>query len=180
MFQGWENFYLLVGGAAGAIIGLLFIVSTLRTNIDRDRALAGSSVYMTPVVAHLSIVLSISALAASPGVPPSLAAGGVGLCAVIGLICAIRVAWMLRNDKQFESSHWSDFWWYGFWPCVIYVALGAAGGAEWLRPTAAPYGIAGALLALMLISIHNAWDLVTWISAMQPGRPKPLDNGEQL
>lgn len=170
MFQGWDNYYLLVGGAAGAIIGLLFIVSTLRTNIDRDRALAGSSVYMTPVVAHLSIVLSVSALASAPGVPSDLAAAGVALCAGIGLVCALRVAWMLRTDKRFETSHWSDFWWYGVWPCAIYLALGAAALAHWLYPQAAPYGIAAGLLALMLISIHNAWDLVTWISAMQKGQ----------
>ena len=29
MFEGWDNFYLVTGGAAGALIGLMFVVATL-------------------------------------------------------------------------------------------------------------------------------------------------------
>src|ERR1700688_4040228 len=29
MFSGWENFYALIGSAAGALIGIMFLVSTL-------------------------------------------------------------------------------------------------------------------------------------------------------
>jgi hypothetical protein len=29
MFSGWDSFFLLIGGAAGAMIGLLFVVASL-------------------------------------------------------------------------------------------------------------------------------------------------------
>jgi len=29
MFQHWDSYYLLLGSAAGALIGLLFVVATL-------------------------------------------------------------------------------------------------------------------------------------------------------
>jgi hypothetical protein len=30
MFRDWENYYLLIGSAAGALIGLMFVVMLLR------------------------------------------------------------------------------------------------------------------------------------------------------
>ncbi len=46
MFSGWDNFYLLVGSAAGALIGLLFIVVTLTANMDARMRPRGAKVYL--------------------------------------------------------------------------------------------------------------------------------------
>ena len=33
MFEGWSEFYILVGAADGALIGLLFVVTTLSASM---------------------------------------------------------------------------------------------------------------------------------------------------
>jgi len=37
MFHDWENYYLLIGSAAGALIGLMFVVTTLTAGLDASR-----------------------------------------------------------------------------------------------------------------------------------------------
>ena len=51
--SGWENFYVIVGSSAGALIGLQFVVMTLIANmpITRDDAQAGNT-FTTPTVVH--------------------------------------------------------------------------------------------------------------------------------
>ena len=53
MFEHWDSFYLLIGGAAGALIGLVFIVVTLIRNVDAKVSLRNASVFMSPTVFHL-------------------------------------------------------------------------------------------------------------------------------
>ena len=56
-FAGWENFYVIVGSSAGALIGLQFVVITLiadRTNSKVDPQ-AGSA-FATPSVIHFGVV----------------------------------------------------------------------------------------------------------------------------
>ena len=129
MFEGWDSFYLLIGGAAGALIGLLFVVVTLTTNLDRQQALRGAKVYMTPTVFHFAVVLSISAMTAVPHLPASVAGGIVGALALVGFIYALNVWRMLHRRETLEPPHWTDFWCYGIWPGLIYLAMGGAAAA---------------------------------------------------
>ena len=66
MFQDWDSFFLLIGTAAGALIGLLFVVETLTVGFERDSALRGARVYITPIVFHFAAVLVVSAAALAP------------------------------------------------------------------------------------------------------------------
>ncbi|HSV02009.1 MAG TPA: hypothetical protein VLI41_02290 [Phenylobacterium sp.] len=171
MFDHWDSFYLLVGGAAGALIGLLFIVATLNKGLDADSALRGASVYMTPIVVHLGLVLTISGLAAAPGLTRQADGLVLALATVVGVISAGRVILHLAVTRLLRAAHWTDVWCYGALPLGAYLALGASTAAIWLRPDWAARGVAVSLLAVLLIAIRNAWDLVTWISAKAPAAP---------
>ena len=54
---GWENFYVIVGSSAGALIGLQFVVITLIADIPitRVNAQAGSA-FGAPTVFHLVVL----------------------------------------------------------------------------------------------------------------------------
>ena len=171
MFEHWDNFYLLIGGAAGSLIGLLFIVATLnRGRRDADSALRGASVFMTPIVQHLAVVLVISALAAVPDLSAEGAALIVGAGALVALVSAGAVIWHLQIAKSLQAAHWSDVWWYGIAAFVADLALAGSAAAAWLgTPAWAARGVAVSLVAILLIAIRNAWDLVTWITAKGPG-----------
>jgi len=42
IFRDWQNYYLLVGSAAGALIGLMFVVTTLTAGLDANRVSRGA------------------------------------------------------------------------------------------------------------------------------------------
>lgn len=165
MFDGWDSFYLLVGGAAGALIGLLFIVVTLIHGSDAELKLRAASVYMTPTVAHLSMVLLLSALATAPGIPITPTGFIFGGCAFVCLAFTARALFMFLT-KTIQASHWSDLWGYGVMPFTACLGLAASVVAIWWAPaTWAARGIAASVIFMLLIAIRNAWDLVTWITA---------------
>lgn len=164
MFEGWDNFYLLVGGAAGSLIGLLFIVSTLMAGREREQALKGASVYMTPIVFHLAVVVTLGGLAMAPGVAPGPVGAIAGVTCAAGLVYCAWVIVEIRKLELGEPPHWSDLWCYGVAPLVGYAGLGvAAVFVGTARPLAAQ-GLAAGVMILLLIAIRNAWDLVTWMA----------------
>src|SRR4051795_11135404 len=85
MPEGWESFYLLVGGAAGALIGLLFVVITLTAELDAKRAAIGSKVYVTPIVFHFATAFLVSAAALMPNPGAHIEAVFMGAPAVFGI-----------------------------------------------------------------------------------------------
>jgi hypothetical protein len=171
MFAGWDDFYLMLGGAAASLIGLLFVVVTLTHSLDRSQAQRGMSIYMTPTVIHFSVVLSIAATAVAPRLPPAADLAVIALAAVVGFGNAL---WATLDVRVFQPSqgslHWTDFWLYGVAPTILYVALGGADVALAQRTPWSQPAMAAVLLLLLLMGIRNAWDLVTWIA---PGRSLP-------
>ena len=169
MFRDWDSYFLLIGGSSGALISLLFVVVTLTSGLDGRRAARGASIYMTPTVIRLGVVLSLSAVALAPGLPGLIACRIIAATAGAGLIYMVITGVRMRNPIA-EAPHWSDPWCYAVIPGLLYLALGAtaliAGAGTWLTERA----IALTILVLMLIAIRNAWDLVTWLA---PRTPEP-------
>jgi len=48
----WESVYMIVGSAAGALIGLQFVVMTLIAERPPLRAAEAGAVFATPTIAH--------------------------------------------------------------------------------------------------------------------------------
>ena len=164
MFQGWDSFFLLVGGAGGGLIGLLFVVVSLVRGPGERRNLRASSIYMTPSVFHLAAVLVLSAVADAP-LPPPVIGAVIATAALVGAGFSLRTVTVLGPDRSFQPSHWTDIWCYGLLPLAACAPLAGAATAVWLAPAWAAPSLATALVALLLIAIRNAWDLVTWLSA---------------
>jgi hypothetical protein len=164
MFHGWDSFYLLTGGAGGALIGLLFVVATLTRGESVDSALRAVGVYMTPIVFHLAMVLGVSAFAAAPGISREHQGVVLAACALFGMASAYRVIHRMAVSQAVKPAHWSDVWCYGVAALVAYAPLLAGAAAAWLAPNLAPELVAVSLLAVLFVAIRNAWDLVTWIS----------------
>jgi len=162
MFHGWDSFYLLIGGAGGGLIGLLFVVATLGRAGEADTIMRAVAAYMTPIVFHLALVLATSAFLAAPPMPPTDTGLVLAGASVLGLAAAIRIILRLRGSV--DTSHWSDVWCYGAAPLAAYLVLAAGTAAVWLAPAWAARIVAAGLLAQLLIAIRNAWDLVTWMS----------------
>lgn len=164
MGEDWHDFYLLVGGAAGALVGLLFVVASLTGGLDSQNSTRGASIYMTPTLFHFGIILGASALAMAPAVPPAASGAIVVALALAGLAYAAVVIVAIRFGRTAEPPHWSDVWCYGVAPSLMYLAVIGAGLGLAASARGAAYALAAALLGLMGIAIRNAWDLITWIA----------------
>jgi hypothetical protein len=167
MFEAWENFYLIVGPSAAALIGLLFVVATLTRGVDSDRVARSNSLYMTPVVFHFAVVMVLSAVASIASLPRGAMAVAAGVCALGGFAHAARICFAIQIQATPEPNHWSDIHCYGGVPAAIYAFLGGAAGAIWIGAPGAANLVGFTLLALLLISIRNAWDLVTFLAPRQ-------------
>ena len=165
MFEGWDSFYLMIGSAAAGLIGLLFVVVTLTQVRELTQALRAISIYMTPTVLGLAVVLAASAAATAPQAGLMSAANVLMLGALAGLGDTVWASVGIRSMRlNAEPPHWTDFWLYGVVPAVVHLALIGASIGLWLHAPWAVQAIAILLLALLLVSIRNAWDLVTWMA----------------
>jgi hypothetical protein len=177
MFEGWHDFYLVLGPSAAALIGLLFIVVTLTSGLDRRRAERGAQVFMTPIVFHLGVLVLLSALALFPrmGALPMGAAATV--CGFLGLAYAayVALAFITKSVESYEG----DLWNYGLAVGILYVGMLVAGVLLLLRQARGPYVLAVDQVALFLLMVHNAWDLVVFITPRKDDPPPaPPPQGE--
>ncbi|HEY2707631.1 MAG TPA: hypothetical protein VGI95_06215 [Caulobacteraceae bacterium] len=174
MFEGWSDYFVLLGTAAAGLIGLLFVVVTLTGNFERSRALKAAGIYMTPIAVHFGAVLSISATTLVPHLTPPQNGILIVVLALIGLAAATRTCLGIVDfHKGVDPPHWSDFWGYGAAPALAYLLLCGVAAAIWAQTAWAVYALALLLLVLLLVAIRNAWDLITW---MAPG-PQPPPAG---
>jgi hypothetical protein len=168
MFEGWENYYLMIGPSAAALIGLMFVVVTLTAGRERDQLDRGKRLYTSPIVWHLAVVLVLSGAASAPTVSPRLFGIATAGFALLGMALGIRSAVGIHQAQYSGPDSLFDTWWYGIIPGLVYVGLGAAAvavldGASWSASA-----VAAALMALLLVSIHAEWDLVTFLAPLAP------------
>ena len=166
MFERWSNFYLVVGGAAAVLLGLIFVVVSLMHDRPRSAVLFGSKLYMGPIVLHMCFVLVLSAAAVTPGMS-SRVFGALALAvAVWGAARGVySTAGLNRLRKIGEDEvHWTDVWYYGVVPLVLYVALAAVAIGFWSGWPDAPFAVAAVIVGLLLLSVRDEYDLVTWLA----------------
>jgi hypothetical protein len=177
VFQGWDNYFMLLGTASGGLIGLLFVVVTLTAGLERSRALRASGIYLTPTLVHFAVTMVSSAVAVAPNMNPRIAASILIGAALMGLANAVRTCFGIAAfAKEGNPPHWSDPWGYGVAPGAIYVGLIGCAIGVWLGHEPAVGIGAGLLMVLMLVAIRNAWDLITWMAPRGPdgsGPPQP-------
>jgi hypothetical protein len=171
MFEGWGEFYLLAGSAAAVLIGLIFVVVTLMQDRTRSSVLTGSKLYMGPIVLQVSFVLALSAAALMPEMTARRFALVCAIVALWGLARGIySIVGIRRLSGTNDPPHWSDSWFYGVVPSALSLLLAAVAAAFWSAQDWAKYGVAAVITALLLISIRNEWDLVTWLAPRPKGR----------
>jgi hypothetical protein len=165
MFRDWTDFFLMAGGAAAVLIGLIFVVISLMHDRPRSSVLAGSRLYMGPIVLMVSFVLALSATALTPQITSGWVAAisaGIALWGLVrGLMSVLGLRRLVGEERE---VHWTDMWFYGVFPSLLYLALGVVALAFWNEWGWASYGLAAAVTGALLLAIRNEWDLITWIA----------------
>jgi hypothetical protein len=161
---GWENFYVIIGSSAGALTGLTFVAITLVAGTPLRGRGWGIGTFTTPTVVHFGVVLLISAIISTPWPALWHAALTLGLTGLGGLTYVAIVARRLRLRDGTYDPVAEDWLWYAAVPLVAYAALVVAAILLPGSPEGALFGVAAVVLVLLFVSIHNAWDVVTYIA----------------
>jgi hypothetical protein len=161
---GWENFYVIVGSSAGALIGLQFVVIALVSS-TRARALSVTlRAFATPTIVYFSSVVLTAALLSIPHHTRTSLGSLLLAFGTIGLGYAAWVATHMRKQDSYSPDH-GDWLWFVFLPAVAYTGALAAGATVWSAPGTALDVTAGSAMLLLLVGVHNAWDSAIWMVA---------------
>jgi hypothetical protein len=177
---GWENFYVIVGSSAGALIGLQFVVIALIAELPRTpgQAQAGHA-FATPNIVHFGAVLFLAAALCAPWHSIGAAAVCWGVLGLVGVTYALIVARRLRAQTAYQPV-FEDWLFHALLPFTAYATLAASAFVARAHPYAALFGVASAALLLLFIGIHNAWDAVTYhIFVMRHKRQEAEAHREQ-
>ena len=164
----WANFYVIVGSAAAAVIGVQFVVIALVANRRAPATAESIRAFATPTVVHLGAALFVAASMSAPWLSLHPVSVVLALCGLGGLGYGGMVIHRARRQTTYAPV-WQDWLWYAILPCSLYAAL--ALGALLLRAVnqLALFVVGAAALGLLLIGIHNAWDTVTHIAVERAG-----------
>ena len=160
-FAEWESFYVIVGAAAGALIGLQFVVMTLLADRPQLATPEAGAAFATPTVVHFSVALLLSAVLRAPwhGIAPmALLWGLVGLGGIIYMVIVIRRA---RRQTAYRAD-FEDWLFHVLLPFASNVLLALSALAAPSHEREALFAVGAATLLLLFIGIHNSWDTIVY------------------
>ncbi|HEV8629203.1 MAG TPA: hypothetical protein VGV61_02730 [Thermoanaerobaculia bacterium] len=172
----WETFYVIVGSSAAALTGLQFVVIALVAESRLRGSGDAIDAFSTPTIVHFSVVLWISAVLSAPwrGLAPVAWVLGITAAGCAGY--ALLVVRRARRQTSYKPVL-EDWLWHIIFPPLAYAMVLGAALAMVRQPTGALFTVAAAVLFLLFIGIHNAWDTVTYV-ALQHMEARP-ENAER-
>lgn len=162
-FAAWEAFYVIIGTSAAALTGLQFVVIALIADADWMTTSPEIEAFGTPTVVHFCAVLLVSAIISAPW--PSLVGADVsiGVTGIAGIFYATLIVRRARRQKGYKPVL-EDWFWYAGIPFVAYIALAVSAITLQRAPAPTLFVVGAAVVTLLFVGIHNAWDTVTYIA----------------
>ena len=164
--SAWDSFYVIVGSAAGALVGLQFVVMTLIADKPPVRSPELGATFATPQVMHFSSVLLLSAVLRAPWASIAPVAALWGVIGAAGTIYSVIVARRVRRQTYYRPVL-EDWSFHVLLPLVAYAMLAVCALAALIHPRGALFGVGAASLLLLFSGIHNAWDTVAYYVFVQ-------------
>jgi hypothetical protein len=174
----WDSFYLIVGSAAGALIGLQFVAMTLIA--DRPRVTVSSdagAAFATPTIVHFVAAFILAAVVRMPWRSESSAAAMCGIVGVVGVIYTVMVARRMVTQTSYKPVL-EDWLFHALLPLIAYVMLVVAAIEVPSHEREALFGVGVSTLMLVLDGIHNSWDAVTWNIFNDKSKPDEAPQSE--
>jgi hypothetical protein len=169
--NAWDSFYVIVGSAAGALVGLQFVVMTLIAEKPPVRSPDAGATFATPQVMHFSSVLLLSAVLRAPWASITPVAVLWGLIGVAGTIYSVIVGRRVGRQTYYRPVL-EDWSFHVLLPLAAYALLALSAVAAVFHARGALFGAGGASLLLLFSGIHNAWDTVAYYVFVQMGKSK--------
>ena len=164
--NNWENFYVIVGSAAAALTGLMFVVITLITGMADNQVRRSNntiSAFGTPTVVHFCAALLLAASLSAPWQALWHVSLLLALCGLGGVIYIVIILRRTRQQNDYQPVL-EDWLWHIIFPFLSYSALVVGAIVLPSNPVPTLFVIGSVLLLFLFIGIHNSWDTVTYIT----------------
>ncbi len=158
----WHDFYAVLGESSATMVALLFVAASVGSGVFSNDRSAPLRVFLTASVVHFSGILAASLIVLAPFRSRVLVGALIVAAGLFGL-GYYAVTWRdLVRDGLIKRIDLEDRIWYTYLPVAMYFIETVVGiilicglGVGWA-------GLAITLGLLMLIAIHNAWDITVW------------------
>jgi hypothetical protein len=167
---GWDNFYVIVGSAAGGLTGLTFVVIALVRDA-RGTTITGLRAFVSPTIVHFCGVLALAAYLSMPHQRLLTLSLGFEAGGIAGVIYGVSTAVFMRRGAPRYIPVREDWVWNVILPTLVYAALFFMGVLIWHRPEQTLFGVAALSLFMLFIAIHNAWDIAVWMTTKKGDPP---------
>src|SRR2546423_14215833 len=107
MLADWDSFYVIVGSASAVLIGLMFVVITLRGGGATSDDETAMRAFGTPTIVHFGVVLLLAGLLTMPRQSIFSLHVCIVSVAVVGIgyvICAFVLAGRQKSDAPVFSA----------------------------------------------------------------------------
>jgi hypothetical protein len=169
--QTWQNFYLLMGGASATLVGLMFVAIWLGSNFFTEQTIVGIRTFVSPTLMHFVYVLITSAVLMIPTVTRTFLSILLLLVGLISLGISLSTVPYMHHQYRSRQTDMTDWVWYFLIPSASYLLYAVSGVALLKGASQSLNALAGATVLLLIVGIHNAWDLVVWFVLRK--RPTP-------
>ena len=130
----WDSFYVIVGSAAGALIGLQFVVMTLMADSPTQAGPQAGAAFGSPTVVHFSVALFLSAIVRVPWPSMMIFSSVLGLMGLLGVIYMMIVVWRMTSQNSYHPDL-EDWTFHAGVPALAYaLLLGGGTGRAGARP----------------------------------------------
>jgi hypothetical protein len=181
-FTQWDSFYVIVGSAAGGLIGLQFVVVTLVAERPSLRIAEAGAAFATPNIVHFGTALFVAALLRVPWQTVTPAAVLLGLVGLGGAIYEVIVARRMRTQPVYKPE-FDDWLFYAVLPLIGYTILVLSAFIAPSHLEITLFGIGAAALLFLFLGIRNAWDSISYhvfhVRARDNDRPRPEKSEEK-
>ena len=160
-FAEWDSFYVIVGSAAGALIGLQFVVLTLIAERPPLRAADAGAAFATPTIVHFGTVLLLSAVLRAPWQAVAPVAALWGVVGLSGAAYTCIVTRRMRRQTTYRPG-FEDWLFHVLLPLAAYAILALSAFAAHSHTREALFGVGASALLLLFVGIHNAWDAIAY------------------
>jgi hypothetical protein len=159
--SAWDSFYIIVGPAAGALIGLQFVVMTLMAERPSAGVAEAGRAFATPTVVHFGACLLVAALVRVPWPVATLATWACGAVGVCGLVYMGLLVLRMWQQQAYRMDN-EDRLFHVLLPVLSYGVMASSAVLALSHFELALFGMGLASLVLLFAGIHNAWDGVAY------------------
>jgi len=135
---------------------------------QRDEAAVerGARLYSTPTVVHFGAALLVTVLLSAPWPDlweASIPLGCLGLAGLAYGVVVLRRATIAARSETYRPVL-EDWLCHAILPPIAYAVLLVAAFVLPRHPTPALFAVGAVVILFILLGIHNAWDIVTYIT----------------